>query len=520
MNGIHQTEFGFRRSTILTLTVLGALAATVCGADDKTAAASSDPAEAIVKVYMGQSRVITAKWPVTRVAVTDPKTAAVQVLAPKQVLVQGLKMGTTDLMLWKDDDTFEKMYVEVGANLTVLRAQLIALCPNTQLKLSQSHGVVIVDGVLRKASQALVIKKFFEARGIKIVDKSRIAGVQQVLLHVQVAEVSRTAIRTLGINLFHGGNDFFGGQVIGPDNGGPIQPLSVGPAAGVGATGGIASTLNGNLNTSPGVTLFGGIPSWDTIFFLRALAENQYLRILAEPTLVALNGERANFLAGGEFPIPVVQGTATGGGSSISIEYREYGVSLSFQPTVLGDGSIRLYVAPEVSELSEIGAVTIQGFQVPAIVTRRAETTLQMNSGQTFAMAGLLRRTAVARNSRLPWFGSIPILGALGRSVRYVSGETELVVLVTPTLVEPLNMKPAMPGVRHAAPSYWELYANGVIEGQPKSKPKASREARKWLKGLGLQKLRGAGAWAQHGQPAPHAKATIKKIPTVKSAEK
>jgi len=308
-------------------------------------------------------------------------------------------LGTTDLVLWRDDETFKKIHVEVGADLTVLRAQLRSLCPGSTLKLSQSQGMVIVEGSVRLAGQAKAIKEFFETKEIKIVNLSKVAGVQQVMLHVRVAEVSRGAIRTLGVNMLFNGNDFFGGSLIGSDNGGPIQPL-VNPAS----TDPILSSA---------VTLFGGIPSWDLLFFLQALAENQYLRILAEPTLIALSGEKANFLAGGEFPIPVVQGgTSVGGGSAISIEYREYGVSLTFQPTVLGDGTIQLYVAPEVSELSEIGAVTIQGFQIPAIVTRRAETTLQMKSGQTFAMAGLLRRTSVARSSRYPWLGDIPILGA------------------------------------------------------------------------------------------------------------
>jgi pilus assembly protein CpaC len=518
MNKSHITRYSFWCSSILTLVVVIGV---VVGVSSEAAwGADNEPTEKIVNVCMGQSRVIRPPWPVKRVVVTDPKIATVQVLAPTQVLVQGLAMGTTDLMLWRDDKTFQKMYVEVGANLAVLRAQLRALCPGSTLKLSQSHGVVILKGTVTRAEQALVINKFFEARGIKMVNQSKVAGVHQVLLHVRVAEVSRTAIRTLGLNLFAGGRDFFGGSLIGADGGGAIQPMSVGPAAGVNAAGPIPFTFNANVATSPGVTLFGGVPSWDTIFFLRALAENQYLRILAEPTLVALNGERANFLAGGEFPIPVVQGTATGGGTSISIEYREYGVSLSFQPTVLGDGTIRLYVAPEVSELSEIGAVTIQGFQVPSIITRRAETTLQMKSGQTFAMAGLLRRTAVARNTRLPWIGDIPILGALGRSVRYVSGETELVVLVTPTLVEPLSHKPAAPGLTHVAPNDWEFYAMGILEGPTKSTPKASREDRKWLQSMGLQNLKGPGAWAHHGQPTPHGRAVIKPIPAVKSARK
>jgi pilus assembly protein CpaC len=514
MNEIRLTGYGFWCSAIMTLVVIcaffGVSPEAVQGAD-------TEPTEEVVKVYMGQSHVIRTTWPVKRVAVTDPKIATVQVLTPTQVMVQGVGMGTTDLMLWREDGTFQKRYVEVGANLAVLRSQLKALSPGGTLKLSQSKGVVILEGSVRRAEQALGIKNFCKASKIKIVNHLSVAGVQQVMVHVRVAEVSRTAIRTLGVNLFAGGRDFFAGSLIG-SSGGPLQPMSVGPASGLNAAGPLPFTFNANVSTAPGVTLFGGIPSADMMFFLQALAENQYLRILAEPTLVALNGEKANFLAGGEFPIPVVQGT--GGGSSISIEYREYGVSLSFQPTVLGDGTIRLYVAPEVSELSEIGAVTIQGFQVPAVITRRAETTLQMKSGQTFAMAGLLRRTALARNTRYPWIGNIPILGALGRSVRYVSGETELVVLVTASLVEPLSHKPAGPGMAHVAPSDWELYALGMLEGPMKSKPKASREDRKWLQSMGLQNLPGAGAWARHGQSTPHSRSAIRQIPAVKSIRK
>jgi len=503
MNETRLTGYGFWCSAILTLVVIGVFVAfsseVARGADEK-------PKEEIVKVYMGQSRVIRTPWPITRVVVTDPKIAKVQVLEPTQVLVQGVAMGTTDLILWRDDKTFQKMYVEVGANLAVLRSQLHALCPKSTLKLSQSHGVVILEGTVRRAGQALVIKNFFEASKIKMVNQSTVAGVHQVLLHVRIAEVSRTAIRTLGVNLFDTNAEFSGGSVIGASS--PIQSLPITPTSGS-----ITATA---VTPNPGVTLFGGIPRWDMIFFLQALAENQYLRILAEPTLVALNGEKANFLAGGEFPIPVVQGT--GGGTSISIEYREYGVSLSFQPTVLGDGTIRLYVAPEVSEVSDINAVTIANYTIPSIITRRAETTVQMKSGQTFAMAGLLRRTAVGRNSRFPWFGDIPVLGALGRSVRYVSGETELVVLVTPTLVEPLSHKPAAPGLTHVDPNDWELYAMGILEGPMKSPPKASREDRKWLQRVGLQNLKGTGAWARHGQRTPPGKAAIKPIPAVESA--
>lgn len=462
-------------------------------------AAEEEPGDKvkIINVSMGQSHVITLPWPVKRIAVTDPKIAKVQVLTPKQVLVQGLAMGTTDLIIWKDDSTYRRVHVDVGVDLTILQAQLSALLPRSTIRLTQSQGVVIVEGKLRNGQQAQGLRKFLEARGIKKIDMSAVAGVHQVQLHVRVAEVSRTAIRKLGINIFGNWSDFKGASLIGSDNGGAINPLA--------NTGGVGA----NVAIAPGVTLFGAIPKWNMLFFLEALAENQYLRILAEPKLVALSGEKASFLAGGEFPIPVVQGTSVGVGSSISIEYREYGVSLEFQPTVLGDGTIRLFVAPEVSELSDIGAVIIQGYRIPAIVTRRVATTLQLKSGQTFAMAGLMRRLSLGRASKLPWLGEMPVMGALARSTRHQSGETELMILVTATLVEPMDKTPPYPGILDVDPDDWELYALGQVEGTRKPVPSTSSEDRKWLKRMGLQNLRGPGAWARAGQNAPPSKAMI-----------
>ena len=175
---------------------------------------------------------------------------------------------------------------------------------------------------------------------------------------------------------------------------------------------------------------------------------------------MALSGQEASFLAGGEYPVPVVQGGLQGT-TAISIEYKEYGIGLTFRPTVLGNGAIRLYVAPTVSSLTDVGAVTVQGFTIPALTIRKAETTLELYSGQTFGMAGLLQHEVNARNSRVPGLGDIPILGALFRSVRYRSRDTELVVLVTASLVEPMSaaLAPLTPGAAHTAPNDWELYA-------------------------------------------------------------
>jgi Flp pilus assembly secretin CpaC len=250
-------------------------------------------------------------------------------------------------------------------------------------------------------------------------------------------------------------------------------------------------------------TLFAGFPRADLEFFLEALIENKAMRLLANPTLVALSGEQASFLVGGEYPIPVVQGTGGGaaGGNAVTIQYKEYGVRLAFQPTVLGNGSIRLHAIPEVSSLSTSGAVTISGFTVPALLTRRSETTLELKNGQSFAMAGLLQHENQANNARIPGLGDLPILGPLFRSVRYQKKETELVVLVTASLVEPMSLAstPPLPGFAHSEPNDWELYIEGRIES--KKPVKIDPDHARFLKRMGLDRLVGPGAWDSYQAP-------------------
>ncbi len=456
----------------------------------------------IIAITIHRSEVVTSPWPVKNVAVTSPDVADVQVLTPRQVLLQGKQVGWTDLVLHGQEGQVYQARVEVNANMEQVKDDLKRLFPDSTLTVTQSRDMVMLSGQLSRAEQAQQIDRYFKSNGIKYVDMTSVAGVQQVLLQVRVAEVSRTAIRSLGFNALFTGNDFFGGITVGSAEGGPINPINIGPPEGALAKSGLPFVFNSAVNVSPGVTLFGGVPDADFQFFLQALAENQYMRILAEPNLVALSGEEASFLAGGEYPIPVVQGSNIGGGTSITVEYKEFGVRLRFRPRVLGDNRIRLYVAPEVSQLSSIGAVQIQGFQIPSLISRKADTTLELNSGQTFAMAGLISRNAIGRSSRIPGLGDIPVLGALFRSVRYQNDETELLVLVTASLAEPLNQKPPTPGVLHVPPNDWELYGLAKIEG--KLPCKLGPVQRRWLEQAGLKGLRGPGAWAGYAQPGAH----------------
>ena len=457
-----------------------------------------------ISLTLGQSKVVSAPWPTKRVSVTDPGIADVKGLTAKQTLLMSKAIGTTDLLMWSQDEDLWRAKVEVVADLAYLRDELKRLFPRATLNVRQSKETVIVTGNLARAEHAEQLRKFLTVQGLKHADFTSVAGVQQVQIQVRVAEVSRACIRAIGINWVYTGEDAFVGSTIGADGGGPVNPVSIGVPGGTVAGPPLPFEFTQTLGVSSSVTLFAGFPDLDFQVFLQALKENQYLRILAEPNLTALSGEEGDFLVGGEFPIPVVQSGATGGSSAISIEYKEFGVKLRFRPTVLGDGTIRLRLAPEVSQLSSVGAITIQGFQVPAVVTRKVETTLELKSGQTFGMAGLLQRTHTGRSSRVPGLGDLPILGALFRSARYESDETELVVLVTASLVEPSSSAHdlPLPGATHTPPNDWELYALGRIEG--KTPARLSPTQADWLRKSGLARLRGPGAWTTYGSaPVP-----------------
>ena len=452
--------------------------------------------ETVVQVFQGQSKLLHTDWPVKRVSVTSPKIADVQVLTPRQVLLLGKSVGSTDMIMWSEDERIQHARVDVTNDIRQLTEHLGRMFPHAKLTLYQAGQVLTITGSMRSAQEIQHLHSFLDSMEIQYVDMTTLAGVQQVQIQVRIAEVSRTAIKAMGMNTVIAGDSFIGGSTFGSASGGPINPINIRSSNGAGD-----SLFTSDIDISPSITMFAGFPSSDLITFIQALSENQYLRVLAEPTLVAVSGETASFLAGGEFPIPVVQGGGTDG-TAISVEYREFGVRLTFKPTVLGDGRIRLYVAPEVSNLSDKGAVIIEGFRIPAITARRAQTTLTLNSGQTFAMAGLLSRLNTGTNSRAPILGDIPILGALFRSTRYQNEETELVVMVTASLVEPMNLRagtPPVPGDLNIKPTDWELYAEGKLQGGLASR--LSEKQGHWLRQMGLHRLRGRGAWAPYAAP-------------------
>ena len=453
-------------------------------------------------LLVGRSQHMTLPWAAKGASLTDPAVADVQVLTPQLLLVTGKSVGTTSLLAWSESGQTLETAVSVTSDLGRLEADLAALFPSCTLKVTQAQNVVIISGSFERAEQADSLHRYLEAQKVAFVDMTTLAGVQQVQVQVRMAEVSRTALRALGFNALSSGSTAFGGMSLSNLTSPSIPSGSASISA-----------------ISPNITLFGGLTNGDLVAFVRALAQNDYLRVLAEPNLVAQSGAEANFLAGGEVPIPVVQGGTGGAAGSISIQFKPFGISLRFRPTVLGEGTIRLEVFSEVSEVSDtVETVTQIGpVRTPSFITRRADTTLEMKSGQTFAMAGLLSERTSATSARIPVLGDVPILGALFRSIEYKKGETEMLVLVTASLVEPvseLNL-PDLPGGTHTDPNDWQLYLMGAIGG---SRPRVAEGDAQSMQSLGLEKLRGPGAWMNHGQTPAFSQARSDEMASVSPA--
>jgi pilus assembly protein CpaC len=282
------------------------------------------------------------------------------------------------------------------------------------------------------------------------VSRLKVATPLQVMLKVRIAEMNRSLVKQFGVNLLS--KDKTGGTLFGVGRGNPGtintvpgQPGTIDPTTGL-----PAGSTTVNFNTLSGGTtlgLFGKILGLDVLGTLDLLENDGVVTTLAEPNLTALSGETASFLAGGEFPIPIAQSLG-----AVTVEYKQYGVGLAFTPIVLADGRISMRVRPEVSQLSDAGSVTMNGYVVPALTTRRAETTVELGSGQSFMIAGLLQNSNSNSIEKAPFLGDIPVLGALFRSTKFQRNETELVIIVTPYLVRPVSGQLATPADGYRAP--------------------------------------------------------------------
>jgi pilus assembly protein CpaC len=416
-----------------------------------------------VRMMVNKTAVLTTTQPVKQVSVGNPDVADVNVLSPNTLLVTAKKQGSTQVIVWDEQGRSQVGDVIVGMDLEALQTELNAAFPGTKISASSMNGAVALRGQvpdLRVAEQAVSMAQPYSQKVLNLLE---IAGGQQVMLQVRFAEVSRSATNQLGVNFAMTDGVFSAGSNVGQ-----INPSGF-------ADPGQNNFPNGMVTGSgTGVTLFGGGAAGSVAFryFIQALRQNNLLRGLAEPNLVALSGQEASFLAGGEFPVPVPQ-TGAGGGSTITIEYHEFGIRLNMTPVVLGDGRIRLKLTPEVSDLDFSSPLVIQGSRIPIIRSRRVQTTIELADGQSFAIAGLLDHEVSAAKDVTPLLGDIPVLGALFRSTRYERRETELVVLVTPKLVEPMNPSqvPALPGETWRHPKEIDTYLNQDIGGEAPARP-------------------------------------------------
>ncbi|MFQ5784600.1 MAG: type II and III secretion system protein family protein [Alphaproteobacteria bacterium] len=410
------------------------------GAPPVVDAPDSAPLPDVINLPLNKSRIFRLSTDVRDVLVSNPDIADVVVKTPRIVYVLGQQVGDTNVFLF--DETgheIKRLEIRVDLDLTALRNALDELLPNESVKVSSVNQNVILSGRVRSAQaaeDARLIARRFVTQDTDLLNMIRIDSEQQVLLRVRVAEMQRTVVKELGFNLrLQGG---------GPTN----------------------NTFDFNFGRGPGANAFGSI-NFDiasTAFqaltaMVDALESQGLIKTLAEPNLTAVSGENANFLVGGEFPIPVPQGN-----DQVTITFRQFGVLLTFTPVVLSSGVISLKISTEVSQLSTQGQVTLLNFVIPSLTVNRAETTVELPSGGSLIIAGLLQNDIRNSVDGFPGLKDIPILGALFRSVAFRKDETELVVTVTPYLVKPVdNDAISLPTDGFAPASDFDLYLLGRL---------------------------------------------------------
>jgi pilus assembly protein CpaC len=416
----------------------------------------------VLRLRVGHSKVLRTPFAITRISMADPEIADIILISEKEVYVNAQAPGVTNLSIW-GRNRFSTALVTVEADVSLLKEKLHLVLPKEKIGVEAAGDSVVltgeVSGPVAQSTAVSLALPFAGGKKEKVVNLIHVGGVQQVMLEVRVAEINRNVADRIGLNAVVLGQDAFGVSQI--NNLASVSNLVRSFTSTVFNQG-----ISSNITAIAGFQAAGAL--W-TLFF--DLLKQQGLgRVLAEPNLVTTSGQEATFLAGGEFPIPVPQ-SGVGGGSTITIEYKKFGVGLNFTPTVLDDGKISMRVAPEVSELDFTAGVafTSLGFTVPGLKVRRMSTNVEVKDGQTFAIAGLLQDSHRDVINKFPVLGNIPILGALFRSSSYQKNETELVVLVIPHLVKPMAPGQARLSTdKYVEPNDFEKYLLGRLQGNPK----------------------------------------------------
>jgi len=403
---------------------------TTAPAPGQTVTAGAAP----LRVMVGKSLLINTTERLKRVSVTDPSVADALVVTPTQVLVNGLAPGEVSLLIWDELERSRSFDLRVDVDITAASEEMHRLFPDEQINVTPSRSAIVLSGHVTTEDVSKHAGSLASAYSKNVVNVLTFGpvGADEVLLEVKFAEVDRTALTQLGINIFSTG----AGNTIGTVQTGQFGGVKPGP---------ISDPATSNTSTiSDALNLFFFNPQVHLGTVIKALQSKNLLQILAEPNLVAVNGKEASFLAGGEFPFPVVQPGA-GGIATVTVQFREFGVRLRFTPVIQPNGSIHLHVVPEVSTLDFANAVTVSGTTIPAISTRKADTEFELQDGQSFVIAGLMDNRVTNLGNKVPWLGDVPILGNFFKSKSAQKSNSELMVLCTVRRVAPTVQAPKGP---------------------------------------------------------------------------
>jgi pilus assembly protein CpaC len=456
-----------RLGTALAATVMAVALPAAAQAQPRAYTSGTYRPTAQVQLSLGEGQMVSLPRAVASVWTSNPKVADVFVNNPRQLNLFGKDEGeATIIATAADGSVVYGAQVRVSQNLPSINAVLKTAMPDADIKVINVGQMAVLTGTVASPEDAAFAEQIATSElnpgidtskagatcKICVINRLKVATPLQVNLRVRIAEVDRSLMKQIGVNLLANSTGSF--QIGAMQGQGIYLPP---PTSSIDQ---VNSTVPQILRNPIGSTIsgVGKLFGLDVATALDLAQTDGLVTTLAEPNLTALSGETASFLAGGEFPIPVSQGTS----NAVTIEYKQYGVSLAFTPIVLEDGRISMRVRPEVSQLSDAGSVTLNGFKVPALTTRRAETTVELGSGQSFMLAGLLQNTNNNSIEKAPFLGDLPVLGNLFRSTKFQRDETELVIIVTPYLVKPSSNRLALPTDGYRAPTD----AEQVLEGQ------------------------------------------------------
>jgi pilus assembly protein CpaC len=421
-----------------------------------------------LSVTVGKAVLVDTAQPVQRVAVGVGDIVEAMAVSPTEIMLSGKAPGETSLIIWDIrggrqffNVTVRPSNLVTGDTLDAIRRELRTELPNQSVRVSFDNGNIFLRGTVKDllASQRAVEIASTAGKVVNLLDVNTPASDPQILLKVRFVSVDRQKATTLGINLYNLGL----GNTLGTVNTGQFSPPALSQTGG---SGGVTGST-GSASFSEQLNIFTWFPGLNAGAEIADLETKSVAQVLAEPNLMAVNGKQASFLAGGEYPYPVVSGTS-GGTAAVSIQFQEYGIRLNFIPTIMPGNAIRLQVAPEVSQLDYGNEVEISGFEVPGLTTRRVNTEVELQDGQSFVIGGLLDKSVTDQFNRVPFLADIPILGKLFQSMSKTKNDTELIVLVTPEIVGPIPVGAPLPDLH--MPDKWLPPNSNIPMHEPDAK--------------------------------------------------